>query len=417
MGLGYVGLPLSLAILRQGFTVYGLDSDSHKTDVLRSGQSYLKHIQADDLGVFVSKGTFRPSSDYSLVEHLDAVIMCVPTPLGLHQEPDLSFVSDTVRDLLPYMHPGMLISLESTTYPGTTEEIIAEPINSQGYRIGEEIFVAYSPEREDPGNSDFLTHRIPKIIGGITPECLEVAAAMYECIVERVVRVSSTRTAEMTKLLENIYRAVNIGLVNEIKMVADSMGIDIWEVIRAASTKPFGYTPFYPGPGLGGHCIPIDPYYLTWKAKEYGIATRFVELAGETNRSMPGWVVQKATAALNQRGVVMSRARVLILGVSYKKNIDDIRESPAFEIIAQLLALGVHVDYADPHVPRLPPMRKHTFCMSSVEATPAVIAAYDCVVLVTDHDAFDFEMIGDVANCLVDTRGRYGPLSSRVVCA
>lgn len=417
VGLGYVGLPLALAACRAGFRVIGFDIDPAKVQSLSAGQSYLKHIDARDLGSLVESARLHLTTDFACSADADALIICVPTPLGVHREPDLSFVGSTVDALLPHLRDGQLISLESSTYPGTTEELIVAPLLSRGIAVGDQVFVAYSPEREDPGNKVYSTSTIPKVVGGYTTTCLDVAVAMYEALVTTVVPVTSLRVAEMTKLLENIYRAVNIGLVNEMKLVADRMDVDIWEVIDAAATKPFGFTPFYPGPGLGGHCIPIDPFYLTWKAREIGLNTRFIELAGEINTAMPGWVVEKVARALNERGVAVKNARILVLGVSYKKNIDDMRESPSIAIIEELRALGASVDYADPHVPVLPPMRNHRLAMKSINLRPEAVATYHCVVVATDHDAFDYDVLLQSANLIVDTRGRYRPAHERVVRA
>jgi UDP-N-acetyl-D-glucosamine dehydrogenase len=331
----------------------------------------------------------------------------VPTPLNPYREPDLSFVLDTTDALLPFMRPGQVLSLESTTYPGTTDEELKPRLESRGFVIGRDMFLVFSPEREDPGNPDFHTRTIPKVCGGVTPACLEAGVALYSAAIDRVVPVSSTRAAELTKLLENIHRAVNIGLVNEMKIIADRMKIDIHEVIRAAATKPFGFTPYYPGPGLGGHCIPIDPFYLTWKAREYGLHTRFIELAGEINSDMPHWVVGKLTDALNQRGKAVMGSRVLVLGIAYKKDVEDMRESPSVELMEILRDKGAIVDYADPHVPVFPRMREHHFDLKSVELTPQRIASYDVVLLATAHSAFDYDLVRQYASLIVDTRGVY----------
>jgi UDP-N-acetyl-D-glucosamine dehydrogenase len=341
----------------------------------------------------------------------------VPTPLTRAREPDLSFVIGTVESILPYLRPGQLVSLESTTYPGTTEEELRPRLEDRGLRVGEDVFLVFSPEREDPGNAHFNTRTIPKICGGSTPACLEAGVALYSSAVDKVVRVSSTRVAELTKLLENIHRAVNIGLVNEMKIVADRMDIDIFEVIRAAATKPFGFVPYYPGPGLGGHCIPIDPFYLTWKAREYGVNTRFIELAGEVNSSMPAWVVSKIGDALNERAKAIRGSKILLLGLAYKKNVDDSRESPAAEIMELLRAKGAVLAYHDPHVPVFPRMREHKFDLSSVALDENALARADCVVLVTDHDAFDYELIARHAALLVDCRGRFQERRANLVRA
>lgn len=417
IGLGYVGLPLAFNALRRGFTVVGFDIDPEKVVALEGGRPYLPHIDHGPLAPARADGRFTPTSDYSLIAGCDAVLICVPTPLGPHREPDLSYVESTMAAALPHLQPGQILSLESSTYPGTTEELIGRPVASRGFTVGEDVFVVYSPEREDPGNARYHSHTIPKVVGGMTPACSEVGQALYAHIVEQVVPVTSTRVAEMTKLLENIYRAVNIGLVNELKLVAEGLGIDIWEVIDAAATKPFGYKPFYPGPGLGGHCIPIDPFYLTWKAKEVGINTRFIELAGEINSAMPAHVVRKTVDELNRRGTAVPAARLLVLGASYKKNVGDLRESPALEIMEDLLSRGARVDYADPFIPHVPPTRRHDLSQSAVELTPDVVSGYDGVVLATDHDAFDYEMLLAKARLIIDTRGRFRDGHSNVVSA
>jgi UDP-N-acetyl-D-glucosamine dehydrogenase len=364
----------------------------------------------------VAKG-FTPTTDFSKAKDCDALIICVPTPLDKHREPDLSFVTDTMDALVPYLRPGQIVSLESTTYPGTTDEELQPRIEKRGLKIGQDVFLVHSPEREDPGNPNFTTETIPKICGGITPACLEAGVALYSQVINRVVPVSSTRAAELTKLLENIHRVVNIGLVNEMKIVADRMDIDIHEVIRAAATKPFGFTAYFPGPGIGGHCIPVDPFYLTWKAREYGINTKFIELAGEINTTMPEWVVGKVVDALNQRGKSIKDAKVLMLGVAYKKNVDDIRESPAMELLEILIHKNARVDYSDPYFPTLPRMRKHNIDRKSVQLTPENIARFDCVLIATNHDAFDYAMVKKHAQLIVDTRGVYTERAGNIVKA
>lgn len=416
IGMGYVGLPLTLRFSEVGFRVIGFDNDPEKVAKLNRGESYIKHIPM--AGIAQAKANrFEATSDYSRCREADAIIICVPTPLTRYREPDLSFVINTTDAIVPHLRPGQLISLESTTYPGTTEEELLPRIRSAKLEVGKDVFLVFSPEREDPGNSRFTTKTIPKICGGITPRCLEAGVALYSWAVDKVVPVSSTRAAEMSKLLENIHRAVNIGLVNEMKIIADRMGIDIHEVIRAAATKPFGFVPYYPGPGLGGHCIPIDPFYLTWKAKEYGVHTRFIELAGEVNSAMPEWVVGKVMDALNSRKKTLNGSRVLVLGVAYKKNIDDSRETPSAELIKLLREKGADVDYSDPHVPAFPTMRNYKFDMRSVELTPQTLSAYDCLLLATDHDAFDYDLIRQCAKLIVDTRGVYGEPSANIVKA
>lgn len=403
LGLGYVGLPLMLRFVEMSYQVIGFDVDDSKVTALNGGQSYIENIPHSKIKNALELG-FIATSDFSRASECDALIICVPTPLNQHREPDLSYVRKTLDSVLPHLRPGQIISLESTTYPGTTEEEILPLVSARDFTVGKDIFVVYSPEREDPGNKNFTTRSIPKICGGVTPSCLEVGSLLYEQVIDVVVKVSSTKTAEMTKLLENIHRAVNIGLVNEMKIVADRMKIDIHEVIRAAATKPFGFVPYYPGPGLGGHCIPIDPFYLTWKAREYGVHTRFIELAGEVNSSMPRYVVEKIQLALNERCKSVKSSKVLILGVAYKKDIDDLRESPSLEIIQELYELGAHVDYSDPHIPDMY-FRESEIRLSSVDLTPSTIQSYDCIVIATDHSAFDYELITDWADMIVDTRG------------
>ena len=406
VGLGYVGLPLALRFSEAGYRVLGFDIDTAKVEKLRRGVSYIEHIAGERVERAV-RSRLQPTADFSQAREADALILCVPTPLNPYREPDLSFVTGTVDALLPHLRAGQIMSLESTTYPGTTEEELKPRIESRGFRVGHDYFLVFSPEREDPGNGRFSTQTIPKVCGGITAACLEAGLALYGGVIDKLVPVSSTRTAEMTKLLENIHRAVNIGLANEMKIIADRMGVDIHEVIRAAATKPFGFVPYWPGPGLGGHCIPIDPFYLTWKAREYGLHTRFIELAGEVNSAMPAWVVGKIADALNDRGQTVRASRILILGIAYKKNVDDMRESPAVEIMELLQAKGAEIQYADPHVPVFPRMRRHRFDLRSIALTPATLAGFDAVVVATNHDAFDYPMIGRHAQLIVDTRGVY----------
>jgi UDP-N-acetyl-D-glucosamine dehydrogenase len=406
VGLGYVGLPLTLRYAEAGFRVLGIDIDGDKVERLNRGESYIRHIATTDVARAREHG-FEATTDFTRAGEPDALIICVPTPLGAYREPDLSFVLGTTDALLPFMRPGQVLSLESTTYPGTTDEELKPRLESRGFVIGHDVFLVFSPEREDPGNPDFHTRTIPKVCGGVTPACLEAGIALYSPAIDRVVPVSSTRAAELTKLLENIHRAVNIGLVNEMKIIADRMRIDIHEVIRAAATKPFGFTPYYPGPGLGGHCIPIDPFYLTWKAREYGLHTRFIELAGEINSDMPHWVVGKLADALNGRGKAVMGSRVLVLGIAYKKDVEDMRESPSVELMEILRDKGAVVDYSDPHVPVFPRMREHRFNLRSVDLTPQRIASYDVVLLATAHSAFDYDLVRQYATLIVDTRGVY----------
>lgn len=416
VGLGYVGLPLMLRYVEVGYRVIGFDIDSKKVKALGEGESYIEHIPSEKLKEANEKG-FTATTDFSRASDADALIICVPTPLNKHREPDLSFVTGTVDALVPYLRAGQVVSLESTTYPGTTDEELKPRLEQTGLEIGTDLFLVYSPEREDPGNPDFTTRTIPKVCGGVTSRCLELGVALYRQVIDQVVPVSSARAAEMTKLLENIHRAVNIGLVNEMKIVADRMGIDIHEVIQAAATKPFGFVPYRPGPGLGGHCIPIDPFYLTWKAREYGLNTRFIELAGEVNSNMPGWVISKVADALNERGLAVNGSKILVLGIAYKKNVDDMRESPAVELMELLRAKGASLDYSDPHVPQFPQMREHQFDLASVVLAEDTLAAYDCVLIATDHDAFDYQSVARNAKLIVDTRGVYRAPASNLVKA
>jgi UDP-N-acetyl-D-glucosamine dehydrogenase len=417
IGLGYVGLPLVMRFSEAGFKVTGFDIDEEKVRLLRAGQSYIAHIGNDKVSKLTDNG-FMATTDFALASEVDVLILCVPTPLNKYREPDLSFVTSTIDSILPFLRAGQMVSLESTTYPGTTDEELVPRIQSRGLEVGREVFVVFSPEREDPGNPDFSTRTIPKVCGGYSSDCLEVGCALYSAVIDQVVPVSSLRAAELTKLLENIYRAVNIGLVNEMKIVADRMGIDIHEVISAAATKPFGFVPYYPGPGIGGHCIPIDPFYLTWKAREFGLHTRFIELAGEVNSGMPDYVINKVLLALNDRQKPINGAKVLVLGIAYKRDIDDMRESPSIILIEKLRDLGANVDYSDPHVPAIPKLRGHAHLnLKSVPADAANLASYDCVLLATDHTDFDYAVILDSANLIVDTRGRYPGNHQKVVRA
>lgn len=416
VGLGYVGLPLMLRYNSTGFRVLGIDIDQKKVDRLNKGESYIEHIPSEKVAAASSKG-FEATADFSRAAECDALILCVPTPLNKYREPDMSFVIDTTNAIKPYLREGQIVSLESTTYPGTTEEELLPRVEENGLIVGQSIFLVYSPEREDPGNPNFETRTIPKIIGGHTQECLEAGIALYDQAIDRVVPVSSTKAAEMTKLLENIHRAVNIGLVNEMKIVADRMGIDIFEVVDAAATKPFGFTPYYPGPGLGGHCIPIDPFYLTWKAREYGLHTRFIELSGEVNCAMPEYVLGKLVDGLNNQSKSLKGSRILVLGIAYKKNVDDMRESPSVEIMELLEAKGALVAYSDPHVPVFPPMREHHFDLASEAHTAENLSSYDAVILATDHDKFDYPMILEHARLIIDSRGKYRTPAINVIKA
>jgi UDP-N-acetyl-D-glucosamine dehydrogenase len=422
IGLGYVGLPLALLFSDQKFPVTGFDIDQRKVDTLAQGNSYIYRIGAEEIQAAQAQG-FSATSDYARIEEMDAVIICVPTPLNQYHEPDLSFIVDTTHAIAPHLQPGQLILLESTTYPGTTEEVmvpILERENKFGLKAArgtsseKEFFVAFSPEREDPGNTTVARRDIPKVVGGVNPQASELAGALYGSIFQRTVPVSSPAAAEMTKLLENIYRCVNIALVNELKLLCLRMGLDIWEVIEAASTKPFGFHPFYPGPGLGGHCIPVDPFYLSWKAKEWDFRTRFIELAGEINTNMPYHVLASIGGALNQHKKSINGARVLILGVAYKKDIDDLRESPALTIIELLQREGAQVSYHDPYFPFVGKGRKYDLQMKRSELKD--LADYDCVVIVTDHSDYDFRRIVGEAQLIVDTRNATkGIFSSKIV--
>lgn len=416
VGLGYVGLPLALRFAEAGFKVLGFDIDPAKVSQINAGKSYIKHI-GDAAVTLATQQGFSATADFSRADEADALIICVPTPLNQFREPDLSFVINTTESLLPFLRPSQLVSLESTTWPGTTDEELKPRIESRGFVIGKDIYLVFSPEREDPGNQNFTTRTIPKVIGGVTPQCLEAGIALYGKVIDKVVPVSSTRAAELTKLLENIHRAVNIGLVNEMKIIADKMGIDIFEVIRAASTKPFGFVPYYPGPGLGGHCIPIDPFYLTWKAREYGVHTRFIELAGEVNSAMPAWVIGKIAEALNERERSIKGSRILVLGIAYKKNVDDMRESPSVELMEMLQHKGAVIAYCDPWVPTFPKMRRYKFDLASVTLTPESLAAYDLVLIATNHDVFDYALVKQHSKLIVDTRGVYQESMPHIVRA
>lgn len=416
IGLGYVGIPLALRFQEVGLRVLGFDIDLERVVSLNNGETPIKHIPASDIQEMCTNG-FEATADFARIPEVDAIIICVPTPLSRHREPDLTFIVDTMHSIEPYLRAGQLLSLESTTWPGTTVEVLQPFIDRRGLITGSDFFLVYSPEREDPGNPNFTTRTIPKVVGGETANCLRAGEALYASVIDRVVPVSSTRSAELTKLLENIHRSVNIGLANEMKLIADRMGIDIYEVIDAAATKPFGFTPYYPGPGLGGHCIPIDPFYLTWKAREYGLSTHFIELAGEINRDMPEWVVSKISDALNDRQKALKGSRILALGIAYKRDVDDMRESPSVFVMEHLRDRGAIVAYSDPNVPEFPKMREHHFDLASVELTADSIAGFDAVVLLTDHSDFDYGLILAHAQLIVDTRGKYRAASSKVVKA
>jgi len=407
VGLGYVGLPLSLQFARSGVTVLGLDVDAAKVDALHQGKSYIKHIPSEAVAEMVRAGRFSATSDFSRVREVDAVIICVPTPLNKNREPDISFIIDTGQNIARHLRKGMLVVLESTTYPGTTDEDLRAVLEvGSGLEAGRDFHLAFSPEREDPGNPDSKVAIIPKVVGGYTPACLEKAVALYSKAVKTVVPVSSCRAAEATKLLENTFRGVNIALVNELKMVYSAMGIDVWEVINAAKTKPFGFMPFYPGPGLGGHCIPIDPFYLTWKAREFGQNTRFIELAGEINTSMPGYVIHRLADALNERQKAIKGSSVLVLGLAYKPNVDDERESPSYVLMDMLKERGAKVAYYDPYVPVIKPTREHGHWAGtkSVEWTREAITGFDVVLIATNHASVNYKQLADWTECIVDTR-------------
>ena len=408
IGLGYVGLPLSLTFLRQGIRVIGFDLDPGKIASIAEGKSYIKHIPSEELTAFVGQQAFVATSDFSRLGEPDCLLICVPTPLTRNREPDLQYIEATGRAIAKTLRPGQLVVLESTTYPGTTVEVLQPILEGNGLAAGVDFALAFSPEREDPANPSFSTARIPKVVGGIDATSTALAHQVYATAVAQVVPVSSCQVAEMTKLLENIFRSVNIALVNELKVLCLRMGIDIWEVIAAASTKPFGYMPFYPGPGLGGHCIPIDPFYLTSKAREYDVPTKFIELAGEINTSMPYFVVQRVMEALNEQGKALKGASVLVLGAAYKKNVDDDRESPSYKLMELLGERGATIRYNDPHIPRLRPGRHHDFALSSTPLTPENLAAADCVLVATDHEAYDYDFILEHARLIVDTRNVFG---------
>ena len=405
IGLGYVGLPLVELFASGGFPVLGFDVDNHKIKLLSTGQSYIGHIPSSRIGALQASERFQVTSDFARLAEADAILICVPTPLGKHREPDLTAVTKTGEAIAKVLRQGQLVVLESTTYPGTTRDVLRPILESSGLKAGDDFFLAFSPEREDPGNPNFSAGNIPKVVGGWDAASSRIACALYQAAIPRVVPVSTCEVAEACKILENSYRAVNIALVNELKQVFERMGIDIWEVIDAAKTKPFGFQAFYPGPGLGGHCIPIDPFYLTWAAREYGLHTRFIELAGEVNTAMPHYVVQRVIESLNDLGKTIRGARVLALGAAYKPNVDDCRESPSFEIMELLQERGAIVAYNDPHIPTLPPRRNYSVRLESQPLTVEVLAAQDCVMILTDHAAYDYEFIIRHSPLLIDTRG------------
>jgi UDP-N-acetyl-D-glucosamine dehydrogenase len=420
IGLGYVGLPLALEFSNKGFPVIGFDIDDKKIAVLNSGKSYIKHIKSERIKNAIEKEKFSTTSDFSRLSEADAILVCVPTPLNAHREPDMKFIESSANMISKHFRKGQLIVLESSTYPGTTDEILLplleNPLSQNGNKVnwvaGKDFYLAYSPEREDPNNRDFNTSTIPKVVGGVTPACLEITCTLYNQIVVKTVPVSSTRTAETTKLLENIYRCVNIALVNELKIILDKMGIDVWEVIEAAKTKPFGFQAFYPGPGLGGHCIPIDPFYFTWKSKEFDMSTKFIELAGEINTHMPYYIIEISIKALNVNKKSMNGAKILILGASYKKDIDDTRESPSLKLIELCLERGAIVDYNDPYIPILPKTRQYKFNLSSVDLTKENLSKYDLIILSTNHTVYDYKFIYDNSNLILDTRNAFNNFNS-----
>lgn len=410
IGLGYVGLPLSLTFLRKNIKVLGFDYDQTKIEKLHKGESYIAHIPSDEITGFINDGEFAATSDFARLCEPDVLLICVPTPLTKKREPDLRYVEDTAATIAKVLRPGQLVILESTTWPGTTVEVMQPLLEQSGLVAGRDFALAYSPEREDPGNARYGTADIPKVVGGLNEDSGRIAKAFYEVAVVKVVLVSATQAAEMSKLLENIFRSVNIAMVNELKMLCQRMGVDVWEVINASSTKPFGFMPFYPGPGLGGHCIPIDPFYLTWKAREYDFPTKFIELAGEVNSGMPYYVVQRVMEALNDRKKSLNGAKVLLLGMAYKKDVDDPRESPSFKLMELLNEKGATVLFNDPHIPAIKPTRHYAFNLASTPLTAETLAAVDCVLVATDHSAYDYEFILRHADLLVDTRNVFAGL-------
>lgn len=404
VGMGYVGLPLALLFVRRGFRLLGYDIDPDKVESLRAGRSYLSHIPDAEIQAALDTGRFDVTTDFSRVNESHAVLLCVPTPLTDNRQPDMSYIERTCRTIAPHLTAGQLVTLESTTYPGTTREVMKPLLEHGDLRAGENLFLGYSPEREDPGNPDFGVQDIPKVISGLTPECTGLTRALYSAVFNSVTVVSSCEAAEATKLLENIFRSVNIAMVNELKILFDRMDIDIWEVIGAASTKPFGFMPFYPGPGLGGHCIPIDPFYLTWRARQYELTTRFIELAGEVNTNMPFYVVDRAADALNEQCKSLKGSKVMVIGLAYKPNVNDDRESPAWRILELLREKGAEISYHDPYIPRTERTRKYDFQLHSEPLTPENVASKDLIVIVTDHDNIDYERLAAHAGLVVDTR-------------
>lgn len=416
IGMGYVGIPLAVAIGHAGFPVIGFDVLEDRIEQLNSCQSPIGHVPNSALEEIKTTG-FEASNDFSRASECDALIICVPTPLNKTREPDLSFVKSTMGAIIPHLRANQLLALESTTWPGTTDEVLKPYLDEAGLTVGEDFFLVYSPEREDPGNTDFQTRTIPKVLGADTDACRKAGIALYKEFIETVVPVSSTKAAEMSKLLENIQRSVNIGLMNEMKVVADAMNLDIFEIINAAATKPFGFVPYYPGPGIGGHCIPVDPFYMTWKAREYGVHTHFIELAGEINAAMPTYVVNKLIRALSERGKPLQGAKVMVLGVAYKRDVEDLRESPSIMVMEILSEWGAELSYSDPKVPVFPIMREHKFDLSSVELTEDALEKQDAVLLLTDHSDFDYDLIAKHASLIIDTRGVYHQRGDNILTA
>lgn len=416
IGLGYVGLPLALEFAAKGVKVIGFDLDTKKViKINKDKKSYIKHIPTQKIKEAVEKKKLSATSDFSRLSIPDVVIICVPTPLNANREPDISFVMDSTKMIAKHLRNGQLISLESTTYPGTTDEDMLKVLESTGKKVGKDFYLCFSPEREDPNNPNYSTSTIPKVLGGVTKKCRDLGVMVYSKVINTIVPVSSTKAAESAKLLENIFRSINIALVNELKMVFERMGIDVWEVINAAATKPFGFTPFYPGPGLGGHCIPIDPFYLTWKAREFDISSKFIELAGEINTSMPFYVVEKVIHALNDHQKSIKGSKILILGLAYKKDIDDLRESPSLKLIELLQDHGAKVDYNDDYSTSIPKLRKYDFNKKSIKMTPTNIKKYDLLLLSTEHSYYDYKMILKYANIIVDTRNGFGSFKNKKI--
>ncbi len=416
IGLGYVGLPLALEFAEKDISTIGFDIDERKIKSINEDKkSYIKHIPSDSIRKTVKAGRLKATTKFAQLKDVDAIIICVPTPLDKNREPEMKFIIQTGEEIAKHLRPGHFISLESTTYPGTTDELLKGILDKTGLKAGKDYYLCFSPEREDPNNPNYVTATIPKVIGGVTKKCLDLGLLIYGKVIKQLVPVSSTKAAEATKLLENIYRSINIALVNELKTVFDKMGIDVWEVIDAASTKPFGYTPFYPGPGLGGHCIPIDPFYLTWKAREYETNTKFIELAGEINTNMPYYVISKVMDALNSKRKALKDSKILILGLAYKKNVDDIRESPSLKLIELLQERGAKVDYNDEYVKSIPELRKYNFNKKSVKLTKENLKKYDLVLLSTDHSYYDHKLILESASLIVDTRNAFKDYKSKKI--